>query len=73
VGFAAETERVEENAREKLARKKLDLIVANEVSQGFGGDKNRVVMLGRDGGRADIEGTKRAVADALWDRIRALL
>jgi phosphopantothenoylcysteine decarboxylase/phosphopantothenate--cysteine ligase len=73
VGFAAETERVEENAREKLARKKLDLIVANEVSQGFAGDKNRVVMLGRDGGRADIEGTKRAVADALWDRIRALL
>jgi phosphopantothenoylcysteine decarboxylase/phosphopantothenate--cysteine ligase len=73
VGFAAETERVEENARDKLARKKLDLIVANEVAQGFGGDKNRVVVLGRDGGRAEVEGTKRAVADALWDRIRALL
>ncbi|TMA21293.1 MAG: hypothetical protein E6J85_07965 [Deltaproteobacteria bacterium] len=73
VGFAAETERVEENARDKLARKNLDLIVANEVSQGFAGDENRVVVLGRDGGRAELAGTKRAVADALWDRIRALL
>jgi phosphopantothenoylcysteine decarboxylase/phosphopantothenate--cysteine ligase len=73
VGFAAETERVEENARDKLARKKLDLIVANEVSDGFAGAKNRVVVLGRDGARAELEGTKRAVADALWDRIRALL
>jgi len=31
------------------------------------------VTLGRDGGRAEFAGTKRAVADALWDRIRALL
>ena len=73
VGFAAETERVEENARDKLARKQLDLIVANEVSRGFGSATNRVLVLGRDGGRAEIEGTKRAVADALWDRIRTLL
>ena len=73
VGFAAETERVEEHARDKLARKHLDLIVANEVAQGFAGGTNRVVVLGRDGGRAVLEGTKRAVADALWDRIRALL
>jgi phosphopantothenoylcysteine decarboxylase/phosphopantothenate--cysteine ligase len=73
VGFAAETERVEENARDKLARKQLDLIVANEVSRGFGSATNRVVVLGKDGGRAEIEGTKRAVADALWDHIRDLL
>jgi phosphopantothenoylcysteine decarboxylase/phosphopantothenate--cysteine ligase len=73
VGFAAETERVEENARDKLARKQLDLIVANEVSRGFGSATNRVLVLGKDGGRAEIEGTKRAVAEALWDRIRALL
>ncbi|MFL5362505.1 MAG: bifunctional phosphopantothenoylcysteine decarboxylase/phosphopantothenate--cysteine ligase CoaBC [Myxococcales bacterium] len=73
VGFAAETERMEENARDKLARKHLDLIVANEVSRGFVSGTNRVVVLDRDGGRAELEGTKRAVADALWDRIRALL
>ena len=73
VGFAAETERVEENARDKLARKKLDLIVANEVSRAFAGSTNRVVGLGRDGAREELAGTKRAVADALLDRIRAML
>jgi phosphopantothenoylcysteine decarboxylase/phosphopantothenate--cysteine ligase len=70
VGFAAETERVEEHAREKLARKKADLVVANDVSAegaGFGSSENRVVILGSDGSRAEHAGTKRAVAEAIWD------
>jgi phosphopantothenoylcysteine decarboxylase/phosphopantothenate--cysteine ligase len=76
VGFAAETEDVEANAAGKLQRKKLDLIVANDVSAqgaGFAGDANRVLLLGRDGSRAEIEGPKLRVAHAIWDRIAALL
>jgi phosphopantothenoylcysteine decarboxylase / phosphopantothenate---cysteine ligase len=52
VGFAAETERVAENARKKLAGKNADLIVANDVSAegaGFDHDTNIVTMFSRDG------------------------
>jgi phosphopantothenoylcysteine decarboxylase/phosphopantothenate--cysteine ligase len=76
VGFAAETERVEENAREKLSRKQLDLIVANDVSgdgAGFASAKNRVVVLGKDGLRVELSGSKLAVAHAIWDRVRERL
>jgi phosphopantothenoylcysteine decarboxylase/phosphopantothenate--cysteine ligase len=73
VGFAAETENVEPNAREKLLRKNLDLIVANDVSESFGKSTNRVVVLDKDGGRAEVSGTKLAVAHAIWDRIRSRL
>src|SRR5205814_1841818 len=67
VGFAAETENVEQNAREKLRRKNLDLIVANDVADAFGKERNRVVVLGKDGARREVEGTKLAVAHAIWD------
>ena len=76
VGFAAETEKVEEHAREKLQRKNLDLIVANDVSAdgaGFGAASNRVLVLDRDGGRAELSGSTLAVAHAIWDRVRARL
>lgn len=52
VGFAAETEHVEEYARKKLQSKNLDMIVANNVSQegaGFAGDTNIVTIFKRDG------------------------
>lgn len=48
VGFAAETETVEKNARDKLTRKKLDMIIANDVSQpgiGFNSDQNAVIVI----------------------------
>ena len=48
VGFAAESQNVVENARDKLARKKLDMIVANDITAadaGFGADTNRVTLL----------------------------
>jgi phosphopantothenoylcysteine decarboxylase / phosphopantothenate---cysteine ligase len=76
VGFAAETERVEEHAREKLVRKNLDLIVANDVSAvgaGFAAPTNRVVLLDREGGRTELSGTKLALAHAIWDRVRERL
>jgi phosphopantothenoylcysteine decarboxylase/phosphopantothenate--cysteine ligase len=52
VGFAAETHDMERAARGKLRAKKLDLVVANDVTQpgaGFGGDTNVVRLLGADG------------------------
>jgi phosphopantothenoylcysteine decarboxylase/phosphopantothenate--cysteine ligase len=52
VGFAAETENLLANACDKLSRKQLDLIVANDVSasdSGFGVDTNRATLLGADG------------------------
>lgn len=77
VGFAAETERVEENAREKLQRKRLDAIVANDVSEegaGFAVETNRVVVLGRDAAsRQALAGTKREVARGIWDVLGRLL
>jgi len=52
VGFAAETENIEQNALLKLKKKKLDLIIANDVSEegiGFEGDDNRVSLFFPDG------------------------
>lgn len=54
VGFAAETEDIERNARRKLREKRLDLIVANDVSRadsGFDSDTNLATLLDADGGR----------------------
>lgn len=48
VGFAAETENLQRHAQAKLAAKKLDIIIANDVSEqgvGFGADQNRVLMI----------------------------
>jgi phosphopantothenoylcysteine decarboxylase/phosphopantothenate--cysteine ligase len=48
VGFAAETENLESNAREKLTRKHCDLVIANDVSQpgiGFDSDQNEVLLV----------------------------
>ena len=75
-GFAAETRAVEEYALEKLQRKNLDMIVANDVSApgaGFDVDTNTVTMYTRDGQALTSSGSKRQVADAIWDRILALL
>jgi len=71
IGFAAETDDLIDNAMGKLARKKLDLIVANDVSKpgvGFEHDTNEVVVLGADGTRIDIPLTdKRNVARRVLD------
>jgi phosphopantothenoylcysteine decarboxylase/phosphopantothenate--cysteine ligase len=77
VGFAAETEDLLENARDKLQRKRLDLIAANDVSAadaGFAADTNRVTLLSADG---SIEAlplmAKEEVAHEIWDRVCQLL
>jgi phosphopantothenoylcysteine decarboxylase/phosphopantothenate--cysteine ligase len=67
VGFAAETDDVEANARSKLKRKKLDMIAANEVGDGiaFDCDDNALTVLW-PGGKSDItRGPKLEVARAL--------
>lgn len=61
VGFAAETEKLEAYALEKLQRKQLDLIVANlvGVNLGFDRDENSAVLLWPDGGRHEITQTSK--------------
>ncbi len=77
VGFAAETDEVEANGRAKLAAKRADLLVVNDVSAadaGFEVDTNRVVILARDGGRTEVDlATKREVADRILDQVVARL
>ncbi len=77
VGFALETDDVVANGRKKLASKALDLIVINdarEAGAGFEGDTNRVTLLAADGtpDALPLLG-KRDVADAILDRVEALL
>ncbi len=73
VAFAAETESLEANAREKLLRKKADLIVANDVgdsSIGFDSDQNEVLVLSRDGQTMKIEkAPKFVVANRILDLV----
>jgi phosphopantothenoylcysteine decarboxylase/phosphopantothenate--cysteine ligase len=76
VGFAAETENLVENARDKLKRKGLDFIVANIVGGAdspFGSDKNLVVLVDADGTTPTPRLSKRALADLILDRVVALL
>jgi phosphopantothenoylcysteine decarboxylase/phosphopantothenate--cysteine ligase len=54
VGFAAETDDLLDNARSKLERKGLELIVANDVAVGMGGEENAVTVLGREGVVAEV-------------------
>jgi phosphopantothenoylcysteine decarboxylase/phosphopantothenate--cysteine ligase len=75
VGFAAETDSLEANAREKLARKRLDAIAVNDVTgeRGFGPVENALVLLWGNEGRLDLgAGSKRELAGRLWDAIVGL-
>ena len=72
VGFAAETQDVLENARKKLARKSLDAIVVNDVSQegiGFDSDRNAVHILTHDEVVEVPETTKWDVAQRVLDQV----
>jgi phosphopantothenoylcysteine decarboxylase/phosphopantothenate--cysteine ligase len=75
VGFAAETEDVLANARAKMRRKNLDLIVANDVAApgaGFEHDTNEVVIVSAQGREQHVPlAGKRAVADAILDAVLA--
>lgn len=77
VGFAAESENLVENAREKLERKNLNLIVANDITatdSGFGADTNRVVLIDRFGNVESLPLlSKLEVAHKILDRVVELL
>jgi len=77
VGFAAESSNVLENARAKLKQKRLDLIVANDITasdSGFGTDTNRVTIIDRKGKIDSLPLlSKREVADRVLDQVAALL
>jgi phosphopantothenoylcysteine decarboxylase/phosphopantothenate--cysteine ligase len=77
VGFAAETDDVEAAGRAKLARKGLDLLVANAVGRpgtGFGTDTNEAAILTAAGDDVSLRGwTKPELAAAVWDRVAAWL
>lgn len=75
VGFAAETNDVLANARDKLARKNLDMIVANDVTRpgaGFDVDTNIVTLITKDGQEALPMMSKAEVAQRILDRALAL-
>jgi len=76
VGFAAETENVKANAQKKLRQKKLDLIVANDVSQkgiGFDSDLNQVTLIDRQGRVFESEKLdKRDIARLILGKIEVM-
>jgi len=77
VGFAAESEKLESNARDKLQQKNLDMIVANDISKpgiGFDSDFNQVTMFTS---RGKAEQTKKLskceISRILWEKIEDLI
>ena len=75
VGFAAETDHVQENAVSKLKKKNLDMIVANDVTvpgAGFNVDTNIATLITRDGAEKQPLQTKRQLADVILDRIMTI-
>jgi len=76
VGFAAESEELVANAKEKLENKNLDLIIANDITAedaGFGTDTNRVIMISKDEELKIPKTSKDKVAQKLLDKVSKLL
>ncbi len=77
VGFAAESDDLLANARRKLERKGLDLLVANDITAsdaGFAADTNRVIILDRHGSEQNIPlSSKACVSEVIMQRVAALL
>ncbi len=77
VGFAAESDDLVKNAKAKLVKKGLDLIVGNDITakdSGFSVDTNRVVLVGRNGNVEELPlMSKYDVANKILDRVVALL
>lgn len=77
VGFAAESDDLMANARDKLHKKQLDLIVANDITipgSGIGADTNQVVIIDREGKVEELPLLpKREVADIILDKLAQIL
>lgn len=79
VGFAAETENIEANARRKLEEKGCDWIIANAVGRdgtGFGSDENTITLYKKDGSRCDYGPTSklalaRTIVQAIVETLKA--
>jgi phosphopantothenoylcysteine decarboxylase/phosphopantothenate--cysteine ligase len=73
VGFAAESQDIESNARIKLEQKGIDLIVANDITagdSGFAVDTNKVTLIDREGGLEELPlMSKVQVAERIVDRV----
>ncbi|MGN0030890.1 MAG: bifunctional phosphopantothenoylcysteine decarboxylase/phosphopantothenate--cysteine ligase CoaBC [Candidatus Gastranaerophilaceae bacterium] len=64
VGFCAESEKLIENAKEKIAKKGCDYLIANDISRkdiGFGSEDNEVVILDKNGGMKRLEKASKSV------------
>jgi len=73
VGFAAETENLLANAQEKLKRKRLDLIVANDARQAIGAASSQVTIIGADGRVEELPLLpKEEVAGRILERVMSL-
>jgi phosphopantothenoylcysteine decarboxylase / phosphopantothenate---cysteine ligase len=75
IGFAAETEKLLESARKKRAEKRIDLMVANDVSRngsGFASENNAAVLIDAKGETELPLMSKRELAERIWDRVAEL-
>jgi phosphopantothenoylcysteine decarboxylase/phosphopantothenate--cysteine ligase len=77
VGFCVEISSLKEKAEEKLKKKNLDLIVANDITlegAGFGVDTNIVLLMDRGGEMTSLDRrSKREVAGKVWDKVKELM
>jgi phosphopantothenoylcysteine decarboxylase/phosphopantothenate--cysteine ligase len=77
VGFAAETADLRDKAKAKLNEKKVDLLIANDVSRedsGFDSDFNRAILLFKDGREMELDlMPKRELARCIWDAVLGLM
>jgi len=77
VGFAAETENILENASEKLKKKRLDLIIANDVGKsgiGFGSDNNEVTIVETSGRAKHVPiMAKEEIANIILDSVKKIM
>jgi phosphopantothenoylcysteine decarboxylase/phosphopantothenate--cysteine ligase len=77
VGFAAESSNLIANAKDKLQKKQLDLIIANDITvagSGIGADNNQVIIIDHYGKTEDLPLLpKREVADRILDRVARIL
>ena len=69
IGFAAESENLIENSKEKLLKKNLDMIVANSVDN-FGTDDNTITLLGKDFETGFEKMEKKKVSEEIWRTIK---
>ncbi|MDD3619866.1 MAG: phosphopantothenoylcysteine decarboxylase, partial [Desulfobulbaceae bacterium] len=76
VGFAAESDNLEEEGRRKLQAKNLDLVVVNDIGRpdaGFDVDTNQVILVDRTGSRPLPLLSKEETADRIWDHVGTMI